>query len=217
MFDKEACERFIDSINEGSVQIDAHELETLGFRLSKDGLRRTWLTGTEVYAMVFHVTKRIIRDRTEWSDFTAAAGLQGTNYLNTASIPGVSTVSHSLETKKKASAGYLTPWYFAQVNWFNTSGHIHAMNVLNIVIDVWQYETESFLSHTEKTADRFLFAELFPIDQLITPAAEYFIFGKFLNLRYQEALENGQEEILKQCGEIARQRTIELFENLSQP
>lgn len=215
MFDKEACERFIDSINEGSVQIDAHELETLGFRLSKDGLRRTWLTGTEVYAMVFHVTKRI--KETGWSDFTAAAGLQDTTYLSSAAIPSESkvAVSHSLETKKKASTGHLTPWYFAQNNWFNTSGHIHAMNVLNIVIDVWQYETESFLSHTKKTADRFLFAELFPIDQLITPAAEYFIFGKFLNLRYQEALENGQEEILKQCGEIARQRTIDLIKNLS--
>ena len=101
MFDKEACERFIDSINEGSVQIDAHELETLGFRLSKDGLRRTWLTGTEVYAMVFHVTRRI--KETNWSDFTAAAGLQRQSYLSNASIPARSKmiVSHSPKQRKK--------------------------------------------------------------------------------------------------------------------
>lgn len=215
MFDKEACERFIDSINEGSVQIDAHELKTLGFRLSKDGLRRTWLTGTEVYAMVFHVTKRI--KATGWNDFTAAAGLQSKSYLSNASIPAQSqmVVSHSLETKKKASAGYLTPWYFAQNNWFNASSHIQAMNVLNTVIDVWRHETGTFLSHTEKSADRFLFAGLFPIDQFLAPAAEYFIFGKLLNLRYEEARRKGQEDALQQCAEIARQRTIDLIKNLS--
>ena len=215
MFDKEACERFIGSINEGSVQIDAHELETLGFRLSKDGLRRTWLTGTEVYAMVFHVTKRI--KETGWNDFTAAAGLRGWNFLSAATIPAESkaAVSHSLETKKKTSGGYLTPWYFAQVNWFNAASHTQAMNVLNTVIDVWRNETETFLSHTKKSADRFHFAGLFPIDQFLAPAAEYLIFGKFLNLRYEEAKVKKNEEALQQCAEIARQRTIELFKNLS--
>lgn len=214
-FDEKAIRRFIELANEGSVQASFDELGKLGFRLHENAIHRTWLTGTEVYAMVYHVMNRV--RKTDWSDFTAAAGLQSKSFLSKATIPANSVQRFTKLSQAEVTLDfYDTPCDYIGRNLFGKgSGLSRCMDILDCVIDVWKRETTEFLSHTSKEAPRFAFASLFPIDPLLAPMADYFIFGERLKNRYVEAKRACDKDAMDQCSRIARMRTIGLFKFLS--
>lgn len=214
-FDQSIIRSFIDSANRNADQVDHNELNKIGFRFHEGILHRTWLTGTEVYAMAYHVTKRV--QKTDWNDFTVTAGLQSTSFLSKAYIPANTTEK---ATRIKDSKSVSTSFYYTPCDYmgllFNTSSNTSRyMDILDCVISVWENETSEFLSHTNKEADRFMFASLFPIDPLIAPMAEYILFGEHLKLRYKEAEADDDKKLMNQCLSSARERTVKLFRDLS--
>lgn len=219
-FNEEAITRFIKLADKNSVRETFGELGELGFRFHKNTLCRTWLTGTEVYAMVYHVVSRVNQAVT-WSKFTSDTGLQKGNYLTRARIPAETQEMfiRSKRNNKKIREIRFTPYDLVEAlfkgNWWLPQESCPSdIDILNHVISVWETERGKFLNHTQKTAVRFPFAKLFPIDPLVAPMADYCLFGEHLNTRYKTA-EEEDEDIKGQCLMIARKRTIELFRNLS--